>query len=419
MATGRRAVGTLILAIAAAGCGDDSCTTCVEGAIRGYALFSDGTAIDGARVEVFGKPAVLTGNDGSFVVVGVDSSYDIALVQPPAPVQVWRGLTRRDPMLFSFVPPTLETVVARVSGHVPAARDRTTLVFFVASGLRRSTVASPFDGQYDLDVEWTPGVPAHAGQLCVLRWGYLSGQPSDYDGWTALELTLAAGAEVVQEFVAADLEDPRDATIAGHLDFPEGHTLDDLFLVMELGEQQVQIDNAFRAVDGNGDFELTVPDLPSTTFDVVARSEAFQGASSGVSQAIASALHPGTQGIHIRLESPPQLGVPAPAAADVDATTIFSWTPGSGEGIYRFTISPGPPFENVLYLLQTDDSLVLEEIPTTVYRPATDAPHTWNVLQLLRIPDTDHAAAEPGITPALFAQQDYTASWGRPFRTRP
>lgn len=75
-----------------------------------------------------------------------------------------------------------------------------------------------------------------------------------------------AGKAVVQNFLAADLDNPGEATIGGHLDLPEGFVRDDLFLNIELGEQLVWIDNAFQAVDENGDFEFTVPDLPSTTF---------------------------------------------------------------------------------------------------------------------------------------------------------
>lgn len=66
----------------------------------------------------------------------------------------------------------------------------------------------------------------------------------------------------MQDFLARDLDHPREATIAGQVDLPESHVLDDLLLNMELDGQRVNIVNAFWAMNANGDFELTVRDLP-------------------------------------------------------------------------------------------------------------------------------------------------------------
>ena len=123
--------------------------------ISGYVKDLDGEPIAGATVIIKGKTPTTTGAGGNFSVSNVTIPYEIRLIisgfQQNA--VVYRGLTRSDPTLF-YLGSTTNSKTATISGIVPAAVGKITLVFFVSGNKAWSAIANQTTGAYTIYADW-------------------------------------------------------------------------------------------------------------------------------------------------------------------------------------------------------------------------------------------------------------------------
>ena len=255
----------LVLCLAVAGC-EDSCPTCVETTqVRGFVRDGTGTGIEGATVHVLGKPPVQTGADGSFVFDDIATPYDLVYeAEPNDPITVWRGVTRRDPVIRGYTGIFGGTDMARVSGSAQALPERRTIVFFLAPDALVTGTEADVESHYSLHLGWLADGRSRSGRLFLLR--FLQ-DPStlrvlEYDGFAAHSLEAQPGGVYQIDFGTSD---PLDRTIAGTVAVPAGYEAISARLMMEAEEQTAPLD--YTLIDGN-EFDFVAPTLPEVTYRV-------------------------------------------------------------------------------------------------------------------------------------------------------
>jgi hypothetical protein len=410
---GRLVLASLLWLWIAAGCDDDPSTTCGD-AISGVVLQWDGAPVADAQVEVTGAPAVRTGTDGAFTICGVVPPYDITL--HTGAVQVWRGLTRRDPVLHAIITTIYRLEYAGISGQIPMSVDQFAQVAFDSPEARHSTRADPLNGHYSMaPILWAEGRPNPAGKLFVLRGTVdAGGIPLQYDGWSVEDLALSPGTSVVRDFVSTELVDPAEDTIRGRVTIAPGFELDDFQVELVSDARAMTILRDPRVVDSSGDFEITVPVVASTSFRIYARARPQPGGNLEFCQTTVADLLPGAEDVEVVLESPPLLQTPPADATNVNAATTFEWTPGRGPGVYVYVLrSPDSPDVRVY---QAGTTLRFTDLHVSLPPGGTDC--EWSVLQVESLTTVDRAAAA-GLPDLLFGQFDEAGSEKRPFRTGP
>lgn len=379
------------------GGGDNGVTELNRGiTVAGVAKDHTGEPIAGATVRVPGTTAVTTGADGRFSIPGVVAPYDIALLPPGANTAVaYAGLTRADPSLvyLSFqlqgAPKT-----AFISGTVPPTLGTSTvtsLVFISGRYVIGSAAADPTTGDYSFNVQWHGAADTQTGRLYLLRWtaDAVSGLPASYDGYASKALVISTGSAYNgNDFAATELIDPPEQTISGTVAIPPGYTQRWRRFFMFLDTVPVYWEESGSLA---GTFTYTVPAVSGVTFGVGVSAEDL---ASRASFFVKNRISGNSTNVSMSLVPAPQLTQPVNGAADVDATTSFTWSEGGGAGVNLVLVTPAdatsgsPAFE----VLTTAAHAKIPDLAAEgMGLPATTA-YQWLVDKVFPVASVDDAA---------------------------
>jgi hypothetical protein len=259
-------LGALVLCLALAGC-EDSCPTCAGSAsqVIGFVVDHNGVGIVGETVHVLGKPPVQTGPNGIFVFDDVATPYDL-VYEADRPITVWRGMTRRDPVIRGTTGVFAGLDSARVSGSAQLPSTGRTIVFFLAPEvLLSSSVVDFLTEQYSLRLGWLADGRSHWGRLFLLgfRQDPSTQRMLEYHGFASQSFEAQPGGVYRVDFPA--VEDPLDRTIAGTVSVPNGYEAISAQLWMEAEGQKVPLE--YQRLTGAG-FDFVAPTLPGVTYRV-------------------------------------------------------------------------------------------------------------------------------------------------------
>lgn len=373
--------------------------------ISGFVEDADGEPVAGVSVIIKGKAPVTTNANGGFTVSNVSKPYEARVILSTAQSAiVYQGLTRSDPTLLYLSAPT-SWKTAQVSGSVPPAAGKVTLVFFISGTLSSSVTADEVTGLYDLTVNWKGGANSVTGNVYVLRYTQnTNGMPAQYDAY-GLEnnLTVSAGGNFDNHnFTVGDLTDPPEQNISGTVVRPSSsYELFDKTLYLTFGSAEVYLGGE-SAVTLSDNFSYVVPSITGATFGVNIWAALNATPNQRYTIYWKRGITAGSSGITITLSSAPQLNIPAHNGSGVDTTTQFLWTMGSGGGICYLLIQPNNPADGPLYYIFTggNTTTIPNLAPQGLGLPSNKG-YNWNVIQLFPVASMDEAAS------STFLQQTF------------
>jgi len=382
-------------------CDEDSSTEPQENnttkTVNGYVKDIDGEPIAGATVIIKGKSPTTTDASGNFSVSSVAVPYEVRLIisGTQQTAVVYQGLTRVDPTLF-YLESTTISKTAIISGNVPAAVGKTTLVFFVSGNQAWSAIADQFDGSYSISTDWTGSTSSFTGTIQVLRWTQnTNGLPQVYDAY-GLEnnVTISNGGTFTNHnFSSTNFTDPPEQNITGTITCPSSsYSIKNKDLYINFGNAYIPI--AGEAGAGLTDnFSYTVPSITGATFQIDVGAEV----STRITQYSEKGISGNSTGINITLATAPQLNLPATNGTGIDTTTQFLWTEGSGAGInivLMFPMGQGPAF----FIFTDGNSTYIPNLsPQGLGLPASQQ-YMWIVVEAFPLSSIDIAASQAFIT---------------------
>ncbi len=382
--------------------GDVTATTQVNAAssmtVNGYVKDIDGEPISGITVQIKGKTPTTTAADGSFTIPDVVPPYEIRIIlSTQQAAVVYQGLTRPDPSLL-YIISTTTGKSASISGFVPPAPGKTTMVYFVSGTRSWRTIADPATGFYNFGAYWVGSATSYTGNLSVLRWTQnTSGLPSQYDGYGSRNLTISDGGSFDNNnFLETDLSDPAELNINGSIVVPPGGyiiTYKQLFI--NFGNAYVFIGGEYSGTGLTDNFSYTVPSITGATFEVDAIATVPASPNSRGSVYQKKGITGGSSGVTLTLSAAPQLSLPVHNGIGIDTTTQFLWTQGGGTGINLARISPdmGNPGP-VYYIFTSANSTTIPNLsPQGMGLPASTN-YTWYVLRYYPMTSIDAAASD-------------------------
>jgi len=369
--------------------------------VNGYVKDIDGEPISGATVIIKGKSPTTTGASGNFSVSNVTIPYEARIIVSgfQQAAVVYQDLTRLDPTLF-YLGSITNSNTATITGNVPAAAGKTTLVFFVSGSEAWYTTANQTTGNYTIYADWTGSTSSFTGSIQVLRWTPNSnGLPQQYDAY-GLEnsVTISNGGTFSNHnFSSSDFTDPAEQSITGSITRPSSsYLIKNKNLYINFGNAYIPIaGEAGSALTDN--FSYTVPSVSNATFQIDVNAEVSAVPSSRITLYSKKGISGGSTGVNITLASAPQLNLPANNGIGIDTTTQFLWTPGSGAGISLIYIIPmgqGPTF-----FIFTDGNItnIPNLNPQGLGLPAFQ-PYQWFTLGLYPISSIDAVASDSFIS---------------------
>ena len=334
------ALSFLLGAATIVGCADDPVVPPTGSTIHGTVEDSNGQPAPGVVIVVGGRPAVTSAADGSFHVDGVGSLYDVSVIQDSTNASVYMGLTRRD--LRFFVSKGSVSRLATISGTVPPAPGKKTLIVFTPSDFVARSMADTNTGFFGMNVVWSSLEATRAGTLYVLRWtDDIEGRPAEYDAFGRRDLLLTDQAELVnQDFTELDFTDPPEAEISGSITIPTGHELESVTTFMRVGPGSVRLFTQSGVSAPFSTFDYVVPSIPGATFQLQGFAT-FGGFSRSHIMLYRNGIVPPATNLVLAMPEAHEIVEPAQGAADIDYSTVFQWTEGGRTGVYVVLMSIG------------------------------------------------------------------------------
>ncbi len=376
-------------------CKKDDTVTPVDTTItvNGFVKDAYGEPINGVAVIITGKAAVASGPDGSFSLANVTTPYDIILSTQKY-VVVYKGLTRTDPTLTTTS--SLGTAkTATITGTVPIAATKITLVFFVSGTKTFSAPANSATGAYTINATWNTSTTSYVGKVYVLRWTPVaSGFPTAYDAFGSKDLTISTGGSFIVNFSSGELTDPPEQTISGAVvRAATTYSLNRRELHINFGNSTLFIASEVGTAPLADNFNITVPSLAGATYTIHARATQPATVDVRESRFYKSGIAPGTSGLTLTLAAAPQPTAPVNSGTNIDTTTSFLFSPGGAVGVHQVLIYSGVA-TNPSFIIYTSGSTVA--IPNLVSLglglPASTS-YYWTVRQISPLASVNDAAS--------------------------
>ncbi|RKY92802.1 MAG: hypothetical protein DRQ13_10090 [Ignavibacteriae bacterium] len=365
--------------------------------VNGFVKDIDGEPISGVTVIVKGENPTTTGAGGSFSIADVTVPYEIRIIiSTQQSAIVYQGLTRSDPTLYYFSS-TTQSKFATITGTVPPAQGKTTMVFFISGTKAWWSTAHPTTGSYSINADWRGTANSYTGKLQVLRWttNNITGLPEQYDAYGSEDnLTISDGGTFSNHnFTEADFTDPAEQNISGSIIRPSSnYSIDYKYLLMNFGNATIQLSSQ-GGVGLTDNFSYIVPAITGATFEVDAQAQVSALPNNRVTFYRKKGITGGSSGISVNLESAPQLNLPTHNGTGIDTTTQFLWTQGSGIGVNLVrimpTIPPGPQY----YILTAGNTTYIPDLSPQGMGLPSNVGYGWSIVKLVPFSSLDEAAS--------------------------
>ena len=331
----------LSLIIFASGCGSDSSVTQTPpttGTVNGKVVDVVGYPIPNVTA-VIGSSNAVTGADGSFSIANVTTPYDVKLVVAASSSGMkYEGISTLTPQLYGLGL-TASPSSATLNVTIPnLGVNQKATVFFTDTMLVNSikTISNPAI-LAALNVRWQTSA-AVTGKILVLVYTTdATGNVTSYNKYgEKTGFTLNNGSTTNVTFSAADLNvTPGSATVSGTLTAPAGFVNPSTSMLLKFSSKGSPLIGAgVGAFVTGASFSFLAPTGLTSIFSI-----GLEGSANTVAGEQSIKLSAGTVGSSnsITLETPPVLSTPGTGATNVDTTTNFTYSTGTGTGAYIIT----------------------------------------------------------------------------------
>lgn len=362
------------------GCGEDALSPAAD-EVRGQVIDTSLDPVPGAVVSA-GDHSVRTDSHGRFALPDVAVPYDLLVIPYGRNASLYRGLTRRDPVLLANLGHGFNRS-AELRARIPPQQpfEFETSRAFVGRGIEVTLFSGSFipsTGEIRAFPRWF-GPETVAGTLNLLRWKLEAGLPLGEFAVARRQLVLRhGGLHENLDFGPGDFETAGTLRLRGRITPPAGYTHRSRHLGLHLGGTSFNIAYQLDGLGIEDEFEYTVPDFAGATFSV--QSRAFQASGSGVrgSYVGVRGLRPGEPEIDVHMPAGLRLLEPQDGAAAVDSSTAFTWEPG-GPGLHVLHVVPtesGAP-EFTIFLMSNTTLLPARAAWSLALPPSTA--YGWHV----------------------------------------
>jgi hypothetical protein len=373
--------------------------------VAGVVKDAAGEPINGVAVIIVGKGTVTSGADGSFSIPNVTTPYDIIMVLSTQKTAImYKGLTINNPTLV-YTSSALGTLKsATISGTVPAAATKRTLVFFVSGTSTFSTTANPTTGAYTINAGWYTSPTTFTGKVYVLRWTpATTGFPTDYDAFGSKDLTISNAGTFTVNFATGELTDPSEQTISGAVSrAATTYSLNSRSLYVNFGNSILFLSNELGTPPFADNFNITVPSIAGATYGIYAVATQPATVGSRTSAFYRANIAPGTSGLALTLAAAPQLTAPVNNGTNVDTTTSFLFSPGGATGIHQVFIT-GVATNPRFIIYTAASSFTIPNLVSVGLGLPANANYSWLVTQFSPLASVNDAASS-----AFFSQTSGT-----------
>ncbi|MEO8665782.1 MAG: hypothetical protein ABI462_09820 [Ignavibacteria bacterium] len=382
--------------------------------VSGKAVDQIGSGIVSATI-VIGDSIKTTAADGSFSISNVTVPYDVKIITGGTGM-VYKGLTTASPKLLGLgaaVTPNSATLNVTLPALV--ANQSATVIFTDQSTVQASDNFTFPATAANITVDWAAGSGTSiSGKIIVLVYTLAGGNITTYDKTGEKPQALNNGGVQAVNFTAAELTtNPGELTISGSLTIPAGFTSPNNLLglkyITNASNQYVSVIDYFSTAA----FNYVVPTGLATTPQFVVGG----GVTGPVSiqktsrYVIATAPNPS---LTIVLETPPNLTTPPNAATNIDTNTNFTYTTGSGTGIYLASFST---VSKTFYVFTNSTTTKIPNLNAFGLGVGSSLAYNWNVIRINDITTTDAFVAAPLLFNTLFSAT--ATSEQRPFTSAP
>jgi hypothetical protein len=297
--------------------------------VTGNVVSDVGEPLANARVRI-GSSVAVTDGEGAFRIEGVQTPYDLIIALPQIGNQgehahVFQGLTRPNPTLplfLNFNQPGSgnATILGNLSGGAgfPNPEDHITKVGFASpEGSREISLSEERGPDFGIGAIFFQGERAQ-GTLYAFQYldnSSLRGRIEKYTGYAEKTLDLIDEAEFSNQDLS--LQPVTTAFLSATLTPPEGFTLDDTLVGVELGAAEFL---PIRDFFPDSSVTYAVPEI-GKTLSLHASTNFLAGRKSEIHKA---GLLP-NESVELTLPVPPKLLEPADNSEDVNGETRMAW----------------------------------------------------------------------------------------------
>lgn len=306
-----------------------------SGNVNGKVTDVNGFPIGGATVLI-GSTIATSGADGSFTINSVTAPYNLKVLVGSGSTPTgayYQGLTSFSPQIFAGGTSGVSSSTAlSVTIPVLGVDQRAVVIFTDNANVHTSMEISSPTVTANLNVKWVSGSSIN-GKIIVLVYTFVAGQISAFNKYGETNITLVNGSPANVTITSAQLSvTPQNSTISGTLSLPSGYTTPKSLLVLKFGTGNI----ANGAIIGNEimgtTFNFVVPAVLTSSVRIGIQGQA--SGSTGEYTFKYDTVQAGSSGKVITLESAPGLTTPPNGQTAVDTATNFSYSAGSGTGIY-------------------------------------------------------------------------------------
>jgi hypothetical protein len=363
--------------------------------VNGFVKDYNGNPVSGAAVLIPGKATVTTTASGTFSIANVTTPYDITIIVSTSKTAiVYRGLNRPDPKLLYMTTLPTTNYSATISGTVPVASGKTTMVYFVGGSRAYGGTANPTTGAYSIYPYWYNGVDSLVGKLLVLRDTLnANALPIMYDAYWTKNLTIKNGATYSgQNFTALDAVNPAEAYITGSIVHPSDYPISSRQLYARFANAYIYLGNENSPSTDN--FVYTVPSIPDITFAIYTYGYKTSGSFYMYSYIMKHDITAGSTGVTVTLNGSARLAIPLNNSTNIDTLTQFTWTQGEGSGVNLVRIYPTSSSNPSYYIFTTSTSEKIPNLSAQALGLPANTAYAWYVQRYYPLASIDDIASD-------------------------
>ena len=365
---------------------------CHAGAMHGLVLGDDGAPVARAEVRTDAR-VVTTAPDGAFEFTSTSIPYDAVVVVGGNRFTIYKGLTRKDPILYAGGAKVGTRHLSQVAGTLVGGSgfpvDPSMASVAVALDVQFGFgFADGGTGGFSMNGGWAGGLDTVRATLRALERSPGSGVPSVYLAYGEQTVTLANGVPLGGVQIA--LKPVATAHASGHLSLPPSSRVSALSFDVVL--DAVALDSWFDpSPSSTSSFSVPMPDIPGAAVRV--QADAF-GITGGTR--VWRFLRPGMTDVNVDVPAAPVLLSPGVGATDLLRSSALSWTNVPG-AVYVLDVDAPDASAPHFRVVTSGTSTLLSDLDSLTRLPATTS-ITWRVTAIGPFTDLDSTASSAGFS---------------------
>lgn len=316
--------------------------------VNGKVYTNDGGIARNVTVKINGSESHVS-NDGSFSISGVESPYDLMVLEPSNAAYIYKGLSISNPLVTIYGSENSMSACAMLVTLPFVLQSNQKALFYFKE---EPGTLGPTTGVFRLDSvtysfyqHWNEGPVIRGSFYILIITTNSNSEVVSYDGFYKKEnIELHAG---VYQYVTPSLSEftnPGEATYTGNLVLPPGTAFGNMFgnFSLTFRDQGTYLDGNPIVLGVSGtSYSIKVPTGIPASFRVIFAAYAAS------SYNYIFALQEIGAVSSVRMDNGPQSISPSDGQ-NISLRTPFTWTAGEGTGIYEFQFNGNGKFYSII-----------------------------------------------------------------------